>query len=160
MVDDDDNLPFSQGIKNSPILNYFTLSKIPKYDGKFNHAKHLNSFKTHISLRGDTPATKCRALHLSMSGAVEVWYTRLLERSIRSWSDFITAFLNTLSQAKKVKVRLQDMRFTDEITYCMQVIDREPLTVLRGGLDMNSFLWRDVQNKDLASYDALLEMIR
>lgn len=69
--------------------------------------------------------------------------------------------------------RLQDMRqqrgealktflsrFTDEMTYCVQVTDREALTALRGGLDMNSLFWRDVQNKDPTTYDALLEMIR
>lgn len=38
-------------------------------------------------------------------------------------------------------------------------MDREALTTLRGRLDMNSFFWRVMQNKDLASYDVLLKMI-
>lgn len=46
------------------------------------------------------------------------------------------------------------------MTYCMQVMDREALTALKEGLDMNSLFWRDVQNKDPTSYNALLEMIR
>jgi len=46
------------------------------------------------------------------------------------------------------------------MTYCVQFTDKEALTTLRGGLDMNSFFWRDVQNKDPTTYDALLEMIR
>lgn len=31
---------------------------------------------------------------------------------------------------------------------------------IRERLDMNSIFWRDVQNKDPTSYDALLEMIK
>lgn len=42
----------------------------------------------------------------------------------------------------------------------MKITDKEALTALRGGLDTNSLFWRDVQNKDPATYDALLEMIR
>lgn len=42
----------------------------------------------------------------------------------------------------------------------MQVKDRKALTALREGLDMNSIFWRDVQNTDPTSYDALLEMIK
>lgn len=49
--------------------------------------------------------------------------------------------------------------FTYEITYCVQVIDREALTALKGGLNMNSLFWRDVQNKDPTGYNVLLEMI-
>lgn len=50
--------------------------------------------------------------------------------------------------------------FIDEMTYYVQVTNREVLTALRGELDMNSLFCKDVQNKDPASYDTLLEMIR
>lgn len=58
------------------------LPKILKYDGKGDTAKHLNSFKTHMSLRGAILSMKCRAFHLTLSGVVEVGYTRLLKGSI------------------------------------------------------------------------------
>lgn len=116
------------------------------------------------------------AFHLTLSGGAEVWYTRLPEGSIRSWPDMKKTFLKCFATSKEGDrpiQRLQDMRqqrgealksflsrFTDEMTYCVQVTDREALTTLRGGLDMNSLFWRDVQNRDPATYDALLEMIR
>lgn len=50
--------------------------------------------------------------------------------------------------------------FTDEMTHCTQVMDRETLIVLRRGLDINSLFWRHVQNKDPAINDTLLEIIR
>lgn len=90
--DDNDNLPFSQEIRNAPMLNHFTLPKIPKYNGKGDPAKHLKNFKTHMGLRGTTPTMKCRAFHLSLSSAAEVWYTRLGPGSIWSWPDFKKAF--------------------------------------------------------------------
>lgn len=81
-LDDDDDLLFSQKSKNAPVLNYFTLPKTLQYKGKGDPVKHLNGFKTHMGLRSTTPATKCRAFYLTLSGAVEVWYTRLQVGSI------------------------------------------------------------------------------
>ncbi|XP_022880635.1 uncharacterized protein LOC111397904 [Olea europaea var. sylvestris] len=51
-------------------------------------------------------------------------------------------------------------RFTDEMMYCVQVTNREALSALRGGLNMNTLFWKDVQNQDPTTYDALLEMMR
>lgn len=70
-----------------------SLPKIPKYDRRRDFAKQLNSLKTHMSLRGATPVLKCRAFHLNLSGAIEMWYTRLLTENIQSWLDFKKAFL-------------------------------------------------------------------
>lgn len=46
------------------------------------------------------------------------------------------------------------------IQLLQDITDREALTALSGGLDINSLFLRDVQNKELTSYDALLEMIK
>ena len=51
-------------------------------------------------------------------------------------------------------------RFTDEITYCEQVTDREALSALKGGLNMNTLFWRDVRSKNPSTYDELVEMMR
>lgn len=50
--DDDEQSPFSEAIRNAPMLNHFTLPKIPKYDGRGDPAKHINNYKTHESERG------------------------------------------------------------------------------------------------------------
>lgn len=46
------------------------------------------------------------------------------------------------------------------MTYCEQVLDREALSILRGGLNMNTIFWRDVRIKNPTIYDVLLKMIR
>lgn len=46
---------------NALAQNHFTLPKIPMYDGRGDPAKHLQNFKTHMSLRGATPIMKCKA---------------------------------------------------------------------------------------------------
>lgn len=51
-------------------------------------------------------------------------------------------------------------RFTDEITYCEQVTDKEALSALKGGLNMNTLFWRDVRSKNLSTYDELVEMMK
>lgn len=50
--------------------------------------------------------------------------------------------------------------FTDEMMYCMQVTDREALSVMRGGLNMDTLFRRDMQNQDPTTCDVLLEMMR
>lgn len=50
-------------------------------------------------------------------------------------------------------------RFSDEMTYCVQVISRDVLYVLRGELNTNTLFWMDVQNREPTSYYALLEMM-
>lgn len=51
-------------------------------------------------------------------------------------------------------------KFTNEVTYCEQVTDREALSALRGGFNLNTLFWRDVRNKNLTTYDAFMEMMR
>lgn len=50
--------------------------------------------------------------------------------------------------------------FTNEITYCRQVMDSEALSTLRGGLNINTLFWRDVRNRKPATYDEMVEMMR
>lgn len=51
-------------------------------------------------------------------------------------------------------------RFTDEITYCEQVTDKEAFSALKGGLNMNTRFWRDVRSKNPSIYDELVEMMK
>lgn len=72
----------------------FISHKILKYEGKGDPEKHLTKYTTQMSLRGASPALKCRAFHLTLVRAAEVWYSRLLPLSIRSWPDLKKTFLN------------------------------------------------------------------
>ncbi|XP_022883391.1 uncharacterized protein LOC111400197 [Olea europaea var. sylvestris] len=129
-----------------------------------------------MSLRRASSALKCRAFHLTLTGAVKVWYNRLPPLRIRSWPDPKKAFLKQYHSRRKVEAPvqyLQDMRqasnktmksyltrFTDKITYCEKVTDREALSALKGGLNMNTLFWRGAQSKNPGTYDELVEMIR
>lgn len=48
--DDGESLSFSQELRNAHISIHFVPSKIPKYEGKGDPTKHLNNYKTHMSL--------------------------------------------------------------------------------------------------------------
>ncbi|XP_022899253.1 uncharacterized protein LOC111412550 [Olea europaea var. sylvestris] len=56
--DDDENLPFSRELRSAQVPNHYVMPKIPKYDGRGDPEKHLNAYKTHMSLRDATRATK------------------------------------------------------------------------------------------------------
>lgn len=47
-------------------------------------------------------------------------------------------------------------QFTNERTYCEQVTDREVLSALRRGLNINILFWMDVRNKNPTSYNAMM----
>lgn len=115
------------------------------YDGKGDPVKYLTNFKTDMSLRDSSPVVKYRAFYLTLRGTVEVWYTKIPERCIRSLPDVKKVFLKC---------------FTNKMNTYEQVTNRKVLYALREGLDINSLFWSDVQNKDTTSYNALLEMIR
>lgn len=70
--DDDDNLPFSRELRTFPMPHNFVPPKIPKYEGNGDPEKHLNKYKKQMSLRGASPALKCRAFHLTLGGSAEV----------------------------------------------------------------------------------------
>lgn len=46
------------------------------------------------------------------------------------------------------------------MTYCERVMNREALSALRGGLNMNTLSWRDVRNQNPTTCDVLVEMMR
>lgn len=74
--------------------SHFMPLKILVYEGRDDPKKHLNNYKTHMSLRDTLPVLKCRPFYLTPSGVVEVWYSRIPGRSIRGWPDLKKAFLN------------------------------------------------------------------
>lgn len=74
---------FTRAWKSSHAKSY-VISKIPKYDEKSNLAKHLNGYKTRMSLLGAFLTVKYRAFYLTLSGETKIWYSQQLLRNIRS----------------------------------------------------------------------------
>lgn len=150
--DDDENLSFSQELRNVPVSSHYVMSKIPKYDRRGNPTKHLNGYKTHTSLWSTTLAVKCRAFHLTLRETTKNWYNRLPPRSIRSRSEFKTTFLKRFAISKKRLQHFQDMRsqpgkslksfflfqVTNEMACRVQVTDCEALLTLHGYLNIGA----------------------
>ncbi|KAL2479584.1 Retrotrans gag domain-containing protein [Abeliophyllum distichum] len=173
--DDDENLPFSEGIRNAPIPHEFRVPKITPYTGKGDPLDHVNTYKTEMSLRGATPALKCRAFHLTLSGGAKRWYNKLAAGSIHNWLELKRTFINYFSSGKPASApvqRLHDIRqaeseplqsylsrFNEEILFYERITNAEALSALKGGLDMNHPFWRDVRNKNPTTFDQLVELI-
>ncbi|KAL2481028.1 Uncharacterized protein Adt_33994 [Abeliophyllum distichum] len=98
--DDEENLPFSVEIRNASIPHKFRVPKITPYTGKGDPLDHVNTYKTEMSLRGATPALKCRAFHLTLSGGAKRWYNKLVAGSISSWPELKKTFINYFSSGK------------------------------------------------------------
>ncbi|KAL2492419.1 Ribonuclease H [Abeliophyllum distichum] len=175
VVDDDENLPFSEGIRNAPIFHEFRVPKIIPYTSKGDPLDHVNTYKTEMSLRGATPALKCRAFHLTLSGGAKRWYNKLAAGSIHNWPELKRTFINYFSSGKPTSApvqRLHDIRqaeseplqsylsrFNEKMLFCERITDAEALSALKGGLDMNHPFWRDVRNKNPTTFDQLVELI-
>ncbi|KAL2539541.1 Ribonuclease H [Abeliophyllum distichum] len=173
--DDDENLPFSEGIRSAPIPHEFRVPKITPYTGKGDPLDHVNTYKTEMTLRGATPALKCRAFHLTLSGGAKRWYNKLAAGSIHNWPNLKRTFINYFSSGRPASApvqRLHDIRqaeseplqsylsrFNEEMLFCEAITDAEALSALKGGLDMNHPFWRDVRNKNPTTFDQLVEMI-
>ncbi|KAL2518793.1 Uncharacterized protein Adt_15040 [Abeliophyllum distichum] len=93
--EDDENLSFSVGIRNTSIPHEFQVPKITPYTSKGDPLDHVNTYKMEMSLRGATPALKCRAFHLTLSGGAKRWYKKLVAESISSWPELKKTFINT-----------------------------------------------------------------
>ncbi|KAL2542411.1 Ribonuclease H [Abeliophyllum distichum] len=127
-----------------------------------------------MSLQRVTPALKCRAFHLTLSGGAKRWYNKLVTGSKSSWPELKKNFINYFSSGKLTSApvqRLHDIRqakseplqsylsrFNEEMLFCERM-DVEALSTLNGGLDMNLYFWRDVHNKNSTTFDQLVEMI-
>ncbi|KAL2481041.1 Uncharacterized protein Adt_34007 [Abeliophyllum distichum] len=146
--DDEENLPFSVGIRNASIPHKFRVPKITPYTGKGDPLDHVNTYKTEMSLRGATPALKCRAFHLTLSGGAKRWYNKLVAGSISSWPELKKPFINYFSSGKPDSApvqRLHDIRqaeseplqsylslFNEEMLFCERITDVEALSMLKG----------------------------
>ncbi|KAL2457595.1 Uncharacterized protein Adt_46312 [Abeliophyllum distichum] len=173
--DDDENISFSAGIRNASIPHEFLVPKITPYTGKGDPLDHVNTYKTEMSLRGATPALKCRAFHLILSRGAKRWYNKLVAGSISNWPELKNTFINYFSSGKPASVPVQHLHdikqaeseplqsylscFNEEMLFYKRITDAEALSALKGGLDMNLPFWRDVSNKNPTTFDQLVEMI-
>lgn len=93
-----------------PYATNFVPYKILRYERKGDPEKHLNKYKTQISLRGASPALEYRAFHLTLIGVVETWYEKLLSLSIQSYLYLKIVFLNQYLSKTDGKILIQGLQ--------------------------------------------------
>ncbi|KAL2480510.1 Uncharacterized protein Adt_33476 [Abeliophyllum distichum] len=122
-----------------------------------------------MSLRRASLALKCRAFYLTLLGGAKK------SGSISSWPELKKTFINYFSSGKPVSTPVQRLHdiwqakfeplqsylscFNEEMMFFERIFNVEAFSALKGGLDMNLPFWRDVRNKNLATFDQLVEMI-
>ncbi|CAI9762901.1 unnamed protein product [Fraxinus pennsylvanica] len=112
----------------------FVPPKIRKYEGKGDSKKYLNNVVQKKAFLNQ---------YLSRKEG---------EASIQRLQD--------IRQSARETLKSYLARFTDEITYCEQVTDKEALSAPKGGLNMNTLFWRNVRSKNPSTYDELVEMMK
>ncbi|KAL2517982.1 Integrase catalytic domain-containing protein [Abeliophyllum distichum] len=121
------------------------------------------------------PILFVRAFYLTLLERVKIWYNKLVARSISSWPELKKTFIKCFSFGKPASVpvqRLHDIRqadfeplqsylshFNKEMLFYERITNAKALSALKGVLDMNLPFWRDVCNKNPATFDQLVEMI-
>ncbi|KAL2490845.1 Retrotrans gag domain-containing protein [Abeliophyllum distichum] len=127
--DDDENLPFSEGIRNAPIPHEFRVPKITPYTGG---AKRWYNKLAAGSIH-NWPDLKRTFINYFSSG-------RPASAPVQR--------LHDIRQAESEPLQSYLSRFNEEMLFCEAITDAEALSALKGGLDMNHPFWRDVRNKN------------
>ncbi|KAL2471482.1 Uncharacterized protein Adt_39618 [Abeliophyllum distichum] len=97
-----------------------------------------------MSLQEITPALKCRAFYLSLFGRTKKCPVQHLHDIRQAESEPLQSYLS---------------RFNEEMIFYKRITDAEALSALKGELDINLPIWRDVRNKNPTTLDQLVEMI-
>ena len=84
---DDENLPFSERIRDYIMPNKFKMPRVEKYDGSGDPQAHLEAFRKHIILHGTLDEITCRAFPLTLKGVAKVWFTGLPSKSVGTFKE-------------------------------------------------------------------------
>ncbi|KAL2539774.1 Uncharacterized protein Adt_00752 [Abeliophyllum distichum] len=118
--DDDENLPFSVGIRNASIPHEFSVPKITSYTGNGGTNRWYN--KLVAESISSWPKLKKTFINYFSSG-------KPTSASIQR--------LHDIRQAESKPLQSYLSRFNEEMLFCERITDAEALSTLKGGLDIN-----------------------
>ncbi|KAL2481172.1 Uncharacterized protein Adt_34138 [Abeliophyllum distichum] len=152
MDDNDENLPFSVGIRNASI------PKITPYTSKWDPlrpCKHLQDRdepsrgKSSINMQGfssylvrgskEVVQQTCRRKHLQLAGVEEDIHQLLL---VWKPASALVQRLHDIRQAKFEPLQSYLSHFNEEMLFCERIFDAEALSAFKGRLDMNLPFWK------------------
>ena len=82
---DDENLPFSERVREYTMPDKFKMPRVEKYDGGGDPQAHLEAFRKHLILYGTPNEIACRAFPLTLTGVAKDWFTKLPPKSVNSF---------------------------------------------------------------------------
>ncbi|KAL2525694.1 Retrotrans gag domain-containing protein [Abeliophyllum distichum] len=116
--DDDENLSFTDDLKDMEIPTNFRMPLMDKYNRKGDLSYHINIYKT--KLQGQSPAVKCQNFYTTLASNAKMWYNKLKPGSIRSWPqlkrEFVSAFIGNRTMIADI-TQLNDIRQRESVVH-------------------------------------------
>ena len=75
-----------------PYLAKFKMSSMASYDGSTDADEHLESYQAYMLIQNANEAALCKAFCLTLTGAAQQWYRRLMPGSISFFKQLADAF--------------------------------------------------------------------
>lgn len=95
----EDPSPFSAEILVAPLLPNFKVNSDLKYGGTTYPGLHLRRFIAEMQLYQHSHHLRCKYFPLTLIGTTHIWYQRLPENFITSWTQFYNFFLKQFQSA-------------------------------------------------------------
>ena len=96
--------PFTPAIMASPYPTRFKTSSMSSYDGSTGADEHFENYHAYILVQNTNEAALCKAFCLTLTGAAQQWYQRLMSGSISLFKQLANAFAATFLGAKTRKM--------------------------------------------------------
>ncbi|XP_061361061.1 uncharacterized protein LOC133304983 [Gastrolobium bilobum] len=92
------NSPFTREILNAPFLEDFDLTRLSKYDGSQDTQVHMDAFNMNMYIRGIDESLISRIFAITLTRAMQAWFSTLPSNSIGSFEEFGEKFKDAALQ--------------------------------------------------------------
>ena len=101
--------PFTKWIVEEPKSKDFMVPSFKQFDGKSDQVDHIFNFQQKMALETRNEAILCKVFSTTLIGPTLVWFRQLPEKSIDSFEDLCTQFIeqyNSNRQQQKTMANL------------------------------------------------------
>ena len=98
--------PFNQKVRQARLPKGFKLLGIKAYDKKSDPQDHLNHFNDLMELHLVSKLAKWRVLTITLTGGAKKWFRSIPVRSVTSWQQLSTSFLQHFQVTRKTAIPL------------------------------------------------------
>lgn len=94
-------LAYTEEVMVVPLSLKFKIPTMELYDGGRDPLKHLDTFKTHMTLHGYPGEVACRAFPWTLKRLAQVWFGSLAPGSINSFNELAQIFLTQFMSSQR-----------------------------------------------------------